>query len=166
MLDTTMYNIAQLFLMPILFIILLMFMYAFFALGAFIFEALSRRKHTLDVQKTQGAYSLVRLYQKNKNVSIEKLELHAHKKLEMLRSVSRVAPMFGLIGTLIPLGPALKALSHGNIQGMSEGFVIAFSAVTLGLIAASITYWIANIKKRWYADELHAIELKRANHVA
>ena len=84
------------------------------------------------------------------------------KKLENVRNVSRIAPMMGLIATLIPLGPALKALTDGNIQGMSDGLILAFSGVTLGLIAASLTYWIGNIKKRWYADELHIIEVAKA----
>lgn len=162
MLDSTMYTIAQLFLLPTLFIILLMFIYAFFALGSFLYEASSRRKNVLNFNDFKGAYPIAKQYHCNKDVSMENLELYAHKRLEMLRNVSRVAPMLGLIATLIPLGPALKALSNGNIQGMSEGFIIAFSAVTLGLIAASIAYWISNIKKRWYADELNAIERAKA----
>ena len=50
----------------------------------------------------------------------EKLELFAYKKLEHIRNVSRIAPMMGLIATLIPLGPALKSLTDGNIQGMQS----------------------------------------------
>lgn len=157
MLDTTMYTLSQLFLVPTLGIILMMFLYSFIAFGGFVYEGYSRYRHSLSSQ-TKGAYPIYTLYVKKPDTSIEKLELYAHKKLEMLRNISRIAPMMGLIATLIPLGPALKALTDGNIQGMSEGLIIAFSGVTLGLIAASLTYWISNIKKRWYADELHMVE--------
>ncbi len=163
MLDTTMYTLAQLFLVPTLSIILMMFLYSFISLGGFIYEAFSRKKYALE-KNTKGAYSIYNEYKGNPSVSMEKLELFAHKKLEILKNISRIAPMMGLIATIIPLGPALKALTDGNIQGMSEGLVIAFSGVTIGLIAASITFWISSVKKRWYADELHMIEvLKEAS---
>lgn len=161
MIDTTMYTLSQLFLTPTLILILLMFVYSFIALGSFIYESLSRKKNIMLVS-TKGAYPILHHYNKDTDITMEKLELYAFKKLEYIRNVSRIAPMMGLIATLIPLGPALKALTDGNIQGMSEGLIIAFSGVTLGLIAASLTYWIGNIKKRWYADELHIIELAKA----
>jgi len=62
--------------------------------------------------------------------------------------------MLGLIATMIPMGPALKSLSDGNIQGISENLVVAFSAVIFGLVISSITFWIASYKKRWLAIEL------------
>jgi len=162
MIDTTMYTLAQLFLTPTLVLILLMFVYSFIALGAFIYEGISRKKNSMHVG-TKGAYPILRHYDTDIHVSMEKLELFAFKKLEHIRNVSRIAPMMGLIATLIPLGPALKALTDGNIQGMGDGLILAFSGVTLGLIAASLTYWIGNVKKRWYADELHVIELTKAS---
>jgi biopolymer transport protein ExbB/TolQ len=36
--------------------------------------------------------------------------------------------------------------------------MVAFSAVILALIASALTYWIANVRKRWYAVELLQIE--------
>lgn len=160
MLDATMYTLSQLFLMPTLAIILLMFIYAFFAFGGFIYEFISRKRHQMG-KTTKGAFSIYKQHVQNPSSTMESLELYAHKRLELLRNISRIAPMMGLIATLIPLGPAFKALSDGNIQGMGDGLIIAFSGVTLGLIAASLTYWISNIKKRWYADELHCIELEK-----
>jgi biopolymer transport protein ExbB/TolQ len=52
------------------------------------------------------------------------------------------------------MGPALKSLADGNVQGISENLIVAFSAVIFGLVIASITFWIATIKKRWLATEL------------
>ena len=58
---------------------------------------------------------------------------------------------------MIPMGPALKSLADGNIQGISENLIVAFSAVIFGLIIASITFWIASVKKRWMVEELVAL---------
>ena len=65
--------------------------------------------------------------------------------------------MLGLIATMIPMGPALKSLADGNIQGISENLIVAFSAVIFGLVIASITFWIASGKKRWMVEELVAL---------
>jgi biopolymer transport protein ExbB/TolQ len=90
----------------------------------------------------------------NPSASEDELEVYALRKLEVLRVVTRVSPMLGLVATMIPMGPALKALADGNIQGISENLIIAFAAVIWGLVIATLTFWPASVKKRWYADEL------------
>jgi len=70
--------------------------------------------------------------------------------------------MLGLVATMIPMGPALKSLSDGNLAQVSENLTIAFSAVILALIAASITYWVVNVRRRWLAEELLEIEALRS----
>jgi len=55
---------------------------------------------------------------------------------------------------MIPMGPALKSLADGNIQGISDNLVIAFSSVIFGLVIATITFWVATVEKRWLAVEL------------
>ncbi|MCY1226743.1 hypothetical protein D9M72_389900 [compost metagenome] len=62
--------------------------------------------------------------------------------------------MLGLVATMIPMGPALKGLSGGNLANVGENLTIAFSAVILALIAASITFWVVNVRRRWLAEEL------------
>jgi len=66
--------------------------------------------------------------------------------------------MLGLMGTLIPLGPALMGLSTGNIQQLSANLVIAFSTIVLGLLAGSVAYCILLIKTKWYLQDLSDIE--------
>lgn len=87
-------------------------------------------------------------------VTKDELDVAALKELEGVRAVSRLAPMLGLIATMVPMGPALKSLSNGNIQGISDNLIVAFSAVIFGLVIASITFWIASYQKRWLAVEL------------
>jgi biopolymer transport protein ExbB/TolQ len=86
------------------------------------------------------------------------IETFALKELEYLRIATRVAPMLGLVATMIPMGPALKALANGNVQGISENLIVAFTAVIFGLITASITFWIASIKKHWLVVEMGLVE--------
>jgi biopolymer transport protein ExbB/TolQ len=56
------------------------------------------------------------------------------------------------------MGPALRSLSDGNLAKVSDNLTVAFSAVILALIAASITYYVSNVKKRWLAEEMLEIQ--------
>lgn len=69
--------------------------------------------------------------------------------------------MLGLVATMIPMGPALKSLSGGDLAQASDNLTVAFSAVILSLIAASLTYWVVNVRRRWYAEEIVQIETLR-----
>jgi biopolymer transport protein ExbB/TolQ len=66
--------------------------------------------------------------------------------------------MLGLVATMIPMGPALLALTRNDAQGVGENLVVAFSAVILALIAASITFLILTVRRRWALQELRDIE--------
>jgi biopolymer transport protein ExbB/TolQ len=50
------------------------------------------------------------------------------------------------------------ALTSGETAEMASNLVIAFSGVTLALIAASIAFFILNIRRRWLLEELRLIE--------
>ncbi|MEA1907556.1 MAG: MotA/TolQ/ExbB proton channel family protein [Euryarchaeota archaeon] len=95
-------------------------------------------------------------------VEAEKLlqdyELTISGELMQSRLVSRVGPMLGLMGTLIPMGPALIGLSSGNIQQLAENLVIAFATTVLGLLAGGVAYSILLIKKKWYTQDLSDME--------
>ena len=75
----------------------------------------------------------------------DSLELVAYKKVETISIVTRVAPMLGLVATMIPIGPALKSLSDGNVQGISETkeedyTYLYFVLFILGLIGLGMLY--------------------------
>lgn len=95
-------------------------------------------------------------------VEAEKLlqdyELRIAKELEKARLVVKLGPMFGLMGTLIPLGPALMGLTAGNIQQLATNLVVAFSTTVLGLLSGGIAYTISLVKKRWYTQDLSDME--------
>ena len=155
-LESTMYTVAQLFLLPTLLLIAALFLYAFWVLGEFVMLALRRR---------QGAgRPLVAAYRAAGpgGLSEDELDLRAHKLLEGPRIASRVTPLLGLVATMIPMGPALKGLSDGNLAQVSSNLTVAFSAVILALIAAAITFWVANVRRRWLAEEVLEIAQGRA----
>lgn len=150
--ENGMHDLGQLFLLPVLLAILLLFAFAFHALGAFLWQAWQRhRRHP-------AGFEITAAHQADPLADIAELEALALKRLEGVRLVSRVAPMLGLVATMIPMGPALKALAEGQLAEVSRSLMVAFSAVILSLIAAAITHVVGQVRKRWYAVELLQIE--------
>jgi len=78
---------------------------------------------------------------------------HAHYDLrtKITDLVMKLGPMFGLLGTLIPLGPGIIALGRGDTYTLSTSLLTAFDTTIAGLIAAAAATVISMIRKRWYA---------------
>ena len=95
-------------------------------------------------------------------VKLEKLlqdiNFEMAKKLERSRFVARVGPMFGLMGTLIPMGPALLGLSAGDIDTLANNLIIAFGTTVVGLMAGAIGFMVATVRTRWYKHDISDIE--------
>lgn len=175
LLEITMADAANLLMAPVIMLICLLVVYAIFMLGRFSSQYLLRKKSKasytaqMDIKdpqplSKQDGYPIHNYFVANPNASDDELEVVALKELENLRIVTRIAPMLGLIATMIPMGPALQALADGNIQGISENLIIAFAAVIWGLVISSITFWPASVKKRWCANELINIrKIREAN---
>lgn len=79
-------------------------------------------------------------------------ENHYDKIVYKTDLVAKLGPMFGLIGTLIPLGPGLLALGEGDALTLSKSLLIAFDTTIAGLIAAAICFIISRIRKKWYEE--------------
>ena len=71
---------------------------------------------------------------------------------------ARVAPMFGLMGTLIPLGPGLIALGEGDAATLAESLLIAFDTTVAGLISGAVSYVVSGIRKGWYEEYMIGLE--------
>ncbi|SPL69991.1 MotA/TolQ/ExbB proton channel family protein [Acinetobacter stercoris] len=153
--ESVIYQISRIFLWPVLILILSAVVYALVSLGSFLMESLLRKRASYQS-------SFVRHVQAQKGaMSSDDLELWIVKKLEWLRIVSRTAPMLGLIATMIPMGPALLALSSGQMEQVGQNMVVAFSSVIMSLVAASITFFILVIRRRWLLEELRNFERKQ-----
>lgn len=68
--------------------------------------------------------------------------------------IARLGPMFGLMGTLIPLGPGIIALGQGDTYTLSTSLLIAFDTTVAGLISAAVASVISLLRKKWYARYL------------
>lgn len=70
----------------------------------------------------------------------------------------RLGPIFGLLGTLIPLGPGLSALGTGDITTLAQSLTIAFDTTVTGLTIGAIGYVISKYRKQWYESDLTTTE--------
>lgn len=152
LIETSLYGVSQFFLIPVLLAVIGVFLYAFYALGAFVWQTWQRGRND------PRGFELLAAKRRDPALAVIDLEALAVKRLEVSRLVSRIAPMLGLVATMIPMGPALKGLADGQLQEVSANLMVAFSAVIIALIAASLTYWTVNVRRRWYATELAEVE--------
>jgi biopolymer transport protein ExbB/TolQ len=89
---------------------------------------------------------------------ISDIEIEANRLCHRMRVGVRVGPMLGLMGTLIPMGPALMSLSTGNLEEMATNLVIAFSTTVIGLVIGAVCLVMLLARQHWYARDLSDIE--------
>lgn len=142
--ENALFQLAQTFLWPVTMLVFAVFAYAVMSLGAFGVEWVRRSKQPGAVLVLKGPHAR----------SPEALELAVLKELEGLRLCSRVAPMLGLVATMIPMGPALVAVASGQSNGVAESLAPAFAAVIVALVAASLTFVIYSVRRRWLLAEM------------
>ena len=70
----------------------------------------------------------------------------------------RVGPLLGLMGTLIPLAPALQALADGDTQKLADNLTVAFSVTVLGLLIGGIAFVISIMRDRFYSQDISDLE--------
>ncbi|MDQ3723178.1 MAG: MotA/TolQ/ExbB proton channel family protein [Actinomycetota bacterium] len=85
-------------------------------------------------------------------------DLSSLRKLERSRMLVRFGPALGLMGTLIPLSPALEGLAEGDVAQLSENLRAAFSVTVLGLLIGAIAFSISLVRDRLYAQDLSDLE--------
>lgn len=77
-------------------------------------------------------------------------DIAAAKDLATSKTLSKMGPMLGLMGTLIPMGPALVGLAAGDIGSMAYNMQVAFATTVVGLFSAAIGFITGQVKSRWY----------------
>ncbi|MDP1849091.1 MAG: MotA/TolQ/ExbB proton channel family protein [Solirubrobacteraceae bacterium] len=85
-------------------------------------------------------------------------DLTSLRKLERSRMLVRFGPALGLMGTLIPLSPALEGLAEGDVAQLSENLRAAFSVTVIGLLIGAIAFSISLVRDRLYAQDLSDLE--------
>jgi biopolymer transport protein ExbB/TolQ len=102
---------------------------------------------------------------------VEKVSDRYKRTLMFSEQVTKIAPMLGLMCTLIPLGPGIVAMGQGNVAELSMSLLVAFDGTVSGLVAAVVALIVTSIRKRWYARYLVIVEslmtamLSKANAV-
>lgn len=85
-------------------------------------------------------------------------ELAGARELEGAKILMRIGPMLGLMGTLIPMGPALAGLAAGDIAAMATNMQIAFSTTVVGIFVGAIGFSAQMIKQRWMIEDIRDLQ--------
>ena len=85
-------------------------------------------------------------------------ELAALRDMSLPKTLSKMGPMLGLMGTLIPMGPALVGLSSGDIASMAYNMQVAFATTVVGLFSAAVGFVVLQCKQRWYQRDLATLD--------
>lgn len=85
-------------------------------------------------------------------------EIAADRTLGRARLLTKFGPILGLMGTLIPMGPALTGLSTGDVATMAYNMQVAFATTVIGLFAGAVGFVLLQIEQRWAARDLASLD--------
>jgi biopolymer transport protein ExbB/TolQ len=91
-------------------------------------------------------------------MQIEKVNGRYKSALARGEQITKIAPMLGLMCTLIPLGPGIVAMGQGNVAELSMSLLVAFDGTVAGLVAAVVAMIVTAIRKRWYSQYIVVLE--------
>lgn len=160
--EMAMYDISQFFLYPVLLAIAALFVHAFYALGAFAWQAW---------QRTQGKPAGFELHAS----APRRPRLRPGGAGDRGRQTPGVCPHChprcthaGAGGHHDSHGPGAQSPGRrGAARCLAQPDDCFFSpAVILALLAAAISFTVVNVRKRWYAVDLAAIEAELAGQAA
>ena len=169
--------ISESMMLPVIILIVSLFFYSLFLLGAFfslymgllkyhkkfgeILEDVNE-KGEIDFSRFRNCEFISRLKELNEfgwnplhcEKKIADYRLAHMKDLERSKFLVKIGPMLGLMGTLIPMGPALVGLANGDIASMAINMQIAFTTTVLGLFIGAVGFVTHSVKGRWYNEEI------------
>ncbi len=170
---------------PVTVFLILFFVRSLFLAGSFYGTYLSRNKinvalnkqidngnvaeilETLPSDKTDKQALIIQFLQrirkyKSNAIMLNKIlgdyEIAADKELGKSKLLVKIGPMLGLMGTLIPMGPALVGLATGNISSMANNMQVAFATTVIGIIIGAVGFITLQVKQRWVADDINILE--------
>lgn len=80
------------------------------------------------------------------------------RRIERADFITRLSPMLGLMGTLIPLGPGLSALGDGELSVLTTAMTVAFDTTVMGLLGGIIGFVLGRLRRRWYDRLMEQLE--------
>jgi biopolymer transport protein ExbB/TolQ len=94
--------------------------------------------------------------------SLADYDLQALRRLERSRILVRAGPGLGLMGTLIPLSPALSALGRGDLEELSDALQVAFGITVIGILVGLLAFGVSLVRERLYAQDHSDLEYAAA----
>lgn len=85
-------------------------------------------------------------------------QVEVQKILAKYRMLVKFGPMLGLMGTMIPMGPALVGLGLGDISSMAYNMQVAFATTVIGMLVSGIGLCALQLNQRYYAGYLNDLE--------
>ncbi len=92
------------------------------------------------------------------NKALADFDFDAQRRLARTRLLVRAGPALGLMGTLIPLSPALTGLAQGNVSRLSQNLRVAFSVTVLGLLVGAVAFGLSLYRDRMYGQDLSDLQ--------
>jgi biopolymer transport protein ExbB/TolQ len=92
------------------------------------------------------------------NKALADFDLESQRRLGRTRTLVRFGPALGLMGTLIPLSPALTGLADGNTTQLSHDLRVAFSVTVVGLLIGAVAFAISLSRDRLYSQDLSDLQ--------
>lgn len=89
---------------------------------------------------------------------LEREKSRFERKIKISDTVAKLGPIFGLLGTLIPLGPGIVALGQGDALTLSTAMLTAFDTTIAGLLAAAIAMIVSTVRRSWYSRIMSEFE--------
>jgi biopolymer transport protein ExbB/TolQ len=96
------------------------------------------------------------------NKALADFDFDAQRRLARTRLLVRAGPALGLMGTLIPLSPALTGLANGNTTALSQNLRVAFSVTVVGLMVGAVAFGLSLSRDRMYGQDLSDLEYTAA----
>ena len=121
------------------------------------------QENTYSTVVARFLFDLIRNYQTERIAEkplklLQEYEFYTVKRLEKTRILVRVGPMLGLMGTLIPLAPALTGLAQGNTKQLTDNLKIAFSVTVIGLLIGGLGFIVSIVRDRFYQQDISDLE--------
>lgn len=85
-------------------------------------------------------------------------QVDVQKQLSKYRVLIKFGPMLGLMGTLIPMGPALVGLASGDIVSMAYNMQVAFATTVVGLVVSAVGFITQQVRERWNDKEYAVLD--------
>jgi len=92
------------------------------------------------------------------NKALADFDFDAQRRLARTRMLVRAGPALGLMGTLIPLSPALTGLAAGNTGQLSHDLRVAFSVTVVGLLIGAVAFGLSLSRDRMYSQDLSDLQ--------